>query len=47
MMRKAVRVAAAGSLVALGTGLGIMLGGTLLTGDWYAFACQGATSACG
>jgi hypothetical protein len=36
MMRSAVRVAAAGSLIALATGLAIMLGGALLTGDWYA-----------
>jgi hypothetical protein len=35
MTRKAVRVAAAGSLIALATGLAIMLGGALLTGDWY------------
>jgi hypothetical protein len=31
-----VRLAAAGSVIALATGLAIMLGGTLLTGDWYA-----------
>jgi hypothetical protein len=36
MTTTAVRVAAAGSLIALATGLAIMLGGTLLTGDWYA-----------
>jgi hypothetical protein len=36
MMRTPVRVAAAGSLIALATGLAIMLGGALLTGDWYA-----------
>jgi hypothetical protein len=36
MTRTPVRVAAAGSLIALATGLAIMLGGALLTGDWYA-----------
>jgi hypothetical protein len=31
-----VRVAAGGSLIALATGLAIMLVGTLVNGDWYA-----------
>jgi hypothetical protein len=36
MTRTAVRFAAGASLIALAIGLAIMLGGTLLTGDWYA-----------
>jgi S1-C subfamily serine protease len=36
MTRTAVRIAAGAFLVALATGLAIMLGGALVTGDWYA-----------
>jgi hypothetical protein len=36
MIRSATRLAAVGSLIALATGLAIMLVGTLENGDWYA-----------